>query len=262
MGVKAVKQVPELELLAALQAARGAANALIQTEKGTVERNGKTEEFDTVPFHEVQAEERRLTAAHGLLLWTDNVSTVRVNDYSFELHARFTLVHLATGASKAFEFVGPCFPLSDHSNNGAWASEATKKYAWRCAVLQIFDIPVVKRSVGAGAAVGTQPRESKALTALVTSSGACLPYSGERLIDQLRIWSHYQQTMEIASVGKSGFPDLAMAEAWAACRKCAQRAGMAIRPLMPGDKPGNETENIELYHFLYAENLRDGQVSA
>ena len=131
MAAKAIRQSAELELLQALQAARAAANTLIAAEKGSIERNGKIEEFDTVPFAEVQAEERRLSAAHGLLLWTDSVSTVRVDDYGSELHARFTLVHLASGASKSFEFVGPCFPLSEHNGNGAWASEATKR-AWRC----------------------------------------------------------------------------------------------------------------------------------
>lgn len=256
MAAKAIRQSPELELLQALQAARAAANTLIAAEKGSVERNGKIEEFDTVPFAEVQAEERRLSAAHGLLLWTDSVSTVRVNDYGSEIHARFTLVHLASGASRPFEFVGPCFPLSEHNGNGAWASEATKKYAWRCAVLQIFDIPVVKKSA-------SHPQNGPVHVAASPTAPAHTPtnwqpYTGERLIEHVTIWCRYEREMEIASTGKAMTPELGVAEAWAACRRNAKEAGVRIRPLMPGDKPSTETEHIELYNFLYAENLRNG----
>ena len=117
MAARSVKQAPDLDLLVALQAARESAKTLFQTEKGKVQRSdGKITEFDTVPLEDVQAEERRLTAAHGLLLWTDRVSTVRISDYYFEIHVTFTLVHLASGATKSFEFAGPCFPLSEHNN--------------------------------------------------------------------------------------------------------------------------------------------------
>lgn len=277
MAAKAIRQSPELELLQALQAARAAANTLIAAEKGSVERNGKIEEFDTVPFAEVQAEERRLSAAHGLLLWTDSVSTVRVDDYGSELHARFTLVHLASGASKSFEFVGPCFPLSEHNGNGAWASEATKKYAWRCAVLQIFDIPVVKKSAlhlqngpvhvaasptaPAHTPKNWQPYTGSATSTLPVASMASQrqPYTAERMLEQLQIWDDNQRAIAVASGDL--WDSLPLPAAWAACRRSAKGAGIKIRPLMPGDKPNGEQEYAELYDFLYAENLRDGLLS-
>jgi len=268
VAARAVKQAPDLELLVALQAARASAKTLFATGKGEVVRSdGKVTEFDTVPLEDVQAEERRLTAAHGLLLWTDRVSTVRTTDYYSEIHATFTLVHLTTGATKSFEFVGPCFPLSDHNNNGAWASAATKTYAWRCAVLDIFDIPVRKKGQ-ADASPATPPQAERVrgpfTAAIAASQGSPptnrQPYTGERLIEQLTIWSAYEREMEIASRGVASTPELAMAEAWAACRGSAESAGIPIRPLMPGDRPGSEIEHIELYDFLYAENLRNGQV--
>lgn len=243
----------------ALQAARASAKTLFQTGKGEVLRSdGKVTEFDTVPLEDVQAEERRLTAAHGLLLWTDRVSTVRISDYQFEIHATFTLVHIASGATKSFEFVGPCFPLSEHNNNGAWASAATKTYAWRCAVLDIFDIPVRKRS-SADAGSAAPP---KAETVRGAQPGASLtqrqPYTPERMLEQLQVWADHQKAIAVAAGAKGEQFDSPLPEAWAACRRSAQSAGITIRPLMPGDKPRGEQEYAELYDFLYTENLQDG----
>lgn len=265
MAARSVKQAPDLELLVALQAARASAKTLFATGKGEVVRSdGKVTEFDTVPLEDLQAEERRLTAAHGLLLWTDRVSTVRTTDYYSEIHAAFTLVHLASGATKSFEFVGPCFPLSDHNNNGAWASAATKTYAWRCAVLDIFDIPVRKKGQ-ADAGTATQPQEPASVpprTLTVASlASQRQPYTAERMLEQLQIWADNQKTIAVASGAKGEQFDSPLPEAWAACRRNAKSAGITIRPLMPGDKPRGEQEYSEIYDFLYAENLRDGLVS-
>lgn len=258
MAARSVKQAPDLDLLVALQAARESAKTLFQTEKGKVQRSdGKITEFDTVPLEDVQAEERRLTAAHGLLLWTDRVSTVRISDYYFEIHVTFTLVHLASRATKSFEFAGPCFPLSEHNNNGAWASAATKTYAWRCAVLDIFDIPVRKKG-HAEAGSATQPQPASALP-VASMASQRQPYTAERMLEQLQIWDDNQRAIAVASGDL--WDSLPLPAAWAACRRSAKGAGIKIRPLMPGDKPNGEQEYAELYDFLYAENLRDGLLS-
>lgn len=256
-----VTQKPELALLTALRDARAAAKTLVKSESQDVVRAGEKRDFYVVPYHEVKAEERRLTEAFGLVLWTDAVSTERV-DHDITISARFTLYHVETGASKVYDFSGLCFPLSESNNNPAWAIEATRQYVWRCAVYSIFDIQVEDRpmshSPSGRAAVPpsmgqkTTPAESRHL-----------PYTPELLLNQLDLWSAHQR--ELAMAG--GEHDLAhrldttpILEAWAACRLTVKNAGIRTRPYMPGDKPNGEHEHMELYHFLWAENVRDGLV--
>jgi hypothetical protein len=254
-------QKPELALLAALRDARAAAKTLVKSESQDVVRGGQTKDFYVVPSHEVKAEERRLTETFGLVLWTDTVSTERV-DLDITINARFTLYHVETGASKVYEFAGLCFPLSENNNNAAWAIEATRQYVWRYAVYTIFDIQVEERpgscSPSGRAAVLPSVGQKTAPTEL-----RHLPYTPELLLNQLDLWSAHQRDLAVAG----GEQELAhrlditpLVEAWAACRMNAKNAGIRTRPHMPGDKPNGEHEHMELYHFLWAENGRDGLV--
>ncbi len=254
----------DLELLRALARARSAANTLYHTESAEVDFGHRVKDITFAPLEDVQAEVRRLSSEFGLLLWTDNVVIMR-SDGGLTLSARFTLHHLDTGAFKVFEFEGVCFPLSEHNSNAAWAGEASVSYAWRNAALRIFGIPVMKRpkadhpsnftpAVVAVAAKMAHPVQQSA--PLTVSS--LRPYTADRYLEELRVWSARQRDMEIASSGESKLPELATCEAWSACRTCAKTAGVIIRPLVPGDKPVTETEYEELYNFLYAENLVDG----
>lgn len=261
MAVKTAMK-PELQLLVALRDAQAAAKPLVKSESKTyTKNNGQESEFDSVPLHDVQEEEKRLAKLFGLVLWTDSVSTERT-DYNLTIRVRFSLVHVESGASKVYDFSGFCFPLSEHNNNAAWALEATLKYIWRCAVLRIFDIQVVPNSAPRAAvepvraSVPTRPSGAKDVP-------QHLPYTGELLLKQLEIWSLHQRDLALAANDKEQAHRLDVSplpEAWVACRQSAKAAGICIRPLVPGDKPNGETELKELYGFLWAENLRDDLV--
>jgi hypothetical protein len=268
MAVKSVIK-PELQLLSALQGAQAAAKPLVKSESKTYTKgNGQDGEFDSVPLPVVQAEEKRLTALFGLVLWTDSVSAERI-DHNLTIRVRFSLVHVDSGASKVYDFSGFCFPLSEHNNNAAWALEATLKYIWRCAVLRIFDIQVVPNSTPRATVDPVHEAvDRNVASAPARPSGAKvvpqhLPYTGELLLKQLEIWSRYQRELALAGNEKDQAHRLdvtPLPEAWAACRGSAKSAGIRIRPLMPDDKPVTEAEYVELYEFLWAENLRDDLV--
>lgn len=272
-----VSREAELELLRALDRARGAANTLYQTETVEVDFGNRVKDITFAPREDVQAEVRRLSSMFGLLLWTDNVVIMRSPDGGLTLSARFTLFHLDSGACKVFEFEGLCFPLSESNNNAAWAGEASVSYAERNAGLRIFGIPVVKRpkesrephsvvaSPCAAAPRHVDPDAEITVYPVAATSSFYLPYTPERMLAWLLTWADHQRDIAIASGCAPTQYDHATAElggslgrAWAACRRSAKSAGISIRPLMPGDKPSGDEEHRELHDFLYAELLRDG----
>lgn len=257
----------ELELLRTLAKARTAANILYQTEPGKVDRGYRVDDIYFAPLEDVQAEVARLSSVFGLLLWTDNVVVMRSSDGGLTLSARFTLYHLASGASKVFEFEGLCFPLAEHNGNAAWAGEASVSYAWRNAALRIFSIPIMKRPKEPRPLAPTcadAPRQVDQ-NPLATAALLYRPYTREQMLEWLHVWADHQRDIAIASGCTPTQYDRqtvelggALAMAWSACRRSAKSAGITIRPLVPGDKPAIDEEYHELHEFLYAELLRDG----
>lgn len=128
-------------LLAALLAAQADAREIEATERGVTRRrnpqgeDGEEEEWFYPPAAAVLAEYRRLRAAHGVTITL--TSQVATGDM-FE--AEYQLVH-TSGASMPISYRGPQMGPAKYADK-PHAVTATERYAFRCIVLRVFDIPI------------------------------------------------------------------------------------------------------------------------
>ena len=128
-------------LLAALLAAQADAREIEATERGVTRRrnpqgeDGEEEEWFFPPAAAVLAEYRRLRTAHGVTITL--TSQVATGDM-FE--AEYQLVHVS-GASMPVSYRGPLMNPAKYADK-PHAVTATERYAFRCIVLRVFDIPI------------------------------------------------------------------------------------------------------------------------
>jgi len=236
-------------LLAALLAAQAGAREIEATERGVTRRrnpqgeDGEEEEWFYPPAAAVLAEYRRLRAAHGVTITL--TSQVATGDM-FE--AEYQLVH-TSGASMPVSFRGPLMNPAKYADK-PHAVTATERYAFRCIVLRVFDIPIrypvrpprAERGQDGPtpATPGSWPTPPSTYEAptLVPNRQA---YTPESFAAQLEAWVRWERSVREAS-GCTDKPD--MVDAWNMCR-----AEQGLR-VVAGARPNTPSEFKELHDWL------------
>jgi len=244
-------------LLAALLAAQADAHEIEATERGVTRRrspqgeDGEEEEWFYPPAAAVLAEYRRLRAAHGVTITL--TSQVATGDM-FE--AEYQLVH-TSGASMPMSYRGPQMSPAKYADKPHVVT-ATERYAFRCIVLRVFDIPIryparpprgergqdgpTPATPGGWPAPPSAPEEPTASGTTTFAGKSHPPFSPAAVAAALEPWVKSEREMRSADLGLQSEPT--MVDAW---RLCRAHQGLGV---VDGSRPNSPSEFEELYRFL------------